>query len=200
MRYRFIFLSLLFWAFSLNSQELSFANLPFKKNIKENILQGDIFSESKVNSLNFNKEQSLSFSIAGLHPKSCPYALKTLSLYEEFSHFLNFVKESRYNDSTNEINFLLSHFLLPYEMRLIFKLPRITKVGTYPFSFDVGILKNLNGKIYIMNHGSRCLFYTTASWQGKHTGFSSTIFELFSQTLSRLSMEILFRISSTLSH
>lgn len=200
MRYKIIFLTLFFLSNTLCSQELKFENLPYKKNIKENILEGQVFSESKVKTLNLNKEQSLKFSIAGLHPKSCTYALKTLSLYEEYSHFLRFVKESHYDEQKKEINFVLSHFLLPYDMRLKFVLPRITAPGVYPFTFDVGILKDLHGKIYVVDHAGRCLFYSNAEWIGPHTGFPNIVFELFSQALSKLAMEILFRISSSLKH
>ncbi len=178
--------------------------MPYKKNIKENILEGEIFSESRVKNINQTakaiKKQSLDFSIAGLHPKSCPYALKTLSLYEEYSHFLGFVKESEYDTQKKEINFLLSHMLLPYDMRLIFILPRITTTGNYPFKFEIGMLKNLHGNIHVINHNGRCLFYTTAQWIGPDTGFNATVFELFTQVLSKLSMEVLFRISKTLTH
>jgi hypothetical protein len=203
MRYKLLFFGLIFTLQgtmnSLYSQEATLQSLPFKKNIKEKILDGAVFSESKVKNLNKN-EQSLKFSIAGLHPKSCSYALKTLSLYEDYSRFLSFVKESKYNEQTKEINLLISHMLLPYDMRIIFNLPRITAPGTYPFTFDIGILKNLHGNINVINHNSRCLFYSTAEWQGAHTGFNPLVFELFSQALSKLSMEILFRISSSLSH
>ncbi len=200
MRYKIIFLSLIFCTKTLCSEVISLEKLPYKKNIKENILAGQIFSESRVQNLNLGTEQSLHFSIAGLHPKSCAYALKTLSLYEDYSHFLNFVKESHYDEQKKEINFLLSHMLLPYNMRLIFTLPRITSTGSYPFSFEIGILKNLHGTINVIDHKNRCLFYSTADWVGPHTGFNPVIFELFSQALSKLSMEILFRMSSSLSH
>lgn len=200
MRYKIILSALFFYTNTLCSQEQNLKILPYKKNIKENILEGRVFSESKVKSFNNGREQSLHFSIAGLHPKSCNYALKTLSLYEEYSTFLSFVKESHYNTEKKEINFTLSHFLLPYDMRLIFTLPRITAPGEYPFTFDIGILKNLHGNIYVIDSGARCLFYSTAAWSGPHTGINNTIFELFSQALSKLSMEILFRISSSLKH
>jgi hypothetical protein len=200
MRYNFIFLALFFFSNGLCSQEQNLKILPYKKNIKENILEGNVFSESIAKSFNSNKEQSLHFSIAGLHPKSCKYALRTLSRYEDYSHFLSFVKESHYNESKKEINFTLSHFLLPYEMRLIFTLPRITTPGTYPYTFDIGLLKNLRGNIYVIEQGERCLFYSTAEWKGPHTGINNTVFEFFSQVLSQLSMEILFRISSGLKH
>lgn len=198
MRCKIVFLIGLFLANSLWGEELKFENLPYKKNIKENILEGKIFSESNVRA--YDEIQNLKFSIAGLHPKSCKYALKTLSLYEEYSRYISFVKKSSYNEENKEINFTLSHILLPYDMLLIFKLPRITTTGIYPFTFEIGILKGLQGKIYASNYADRCLFYSTAEWTGPDTGFPNIIFELFSQTLSKLSMEILFRISSSLKH
>jgi hypothetical protein len=207
MHHKIIFLTLFLSCKSLFSGELSLENLPYKKNIKEKILDGQVFSESKVKNIEpgahlpkNTREQSLKFSIAGLHPKSCSYALKTLSLYEDYSRFLSFVKESRYDEKKKEINFLLSNVLLPYDMRLVFNLPRITSPGAYPFTFNVGILKNLQGTINVIDQKGRCLFYSTADWRGPYTGFNPTLFELFSQVLSKLSMEILFRISSSLSH
>jgi hypothetical protein len=206
MQKKIIFLILFLFqnlAFSLEkAPEINFEKIPYKKSVKDSILAGEVFSESKVKSFSEkNKEmQSLNFSIAGLHPKSCHYALKTLSRYEDFSKFVGFIKESQYNTTNNEITFRLSHMLLPYDMLLIFKLPRITDVGTYPFSFELGFLNGLHGNIHVINHKNRCLFYSTAEWVGADSGFNNLIFEVFSQALSKLSMETLFRISSTLSH
>lgn len=200
MRYKIILWALFFLPNALCSQEQNLKILPYKKNIKENILEGRVFSESKVKSFSHNIFQSLHFSIAGLHPKSCSYALRTLSRYEDYSKFLSFVKESRYDESKQQIYFTISHLLLPYDMALTFKLPRITAPGVYPYLFDVGLLKNLKGNIYVTEYNQRCLFYSTAQWYGPHTGINNSIFELFSQTLATLSMEILFRISSSLSH
>lgn len=203
MRRKNFFCCLLFMtsivSFSLWGEELNHNVLPYKKNLKEKILEGEIFSESKVTNTK-NETQELHFTIAGLHPKSCSYALKKLSLYEGYSKFLDFVKVSKYDEKNQEIDFLLSHVLLPYDMRLVFKLPRITDVGVYPFTFEHGILKNLKGDIYAINHNGKCLFFTKADWQGPHTGFPNIVFEFFSQTLAKLSMEKLFRISNTLSH
>ena len=187
---------------SLCAEDLNHNVLPYKKKLKEKILEGSIFSESRVKSLTIadKKIQELNFSIAGLHEKNCTYALKTLSLYEGYSKFLDFVKESSYNEKDEVINFKLSHTLLPYDMRLLFKLPRITKPGNYNFIFEEGILKDLKGTIFVINHQNQCLFYSKAQWRGPTTGFPDLIFEFFSQTLSKLTMEKLFRISSTLSH
>lgn len=190
----------------LHASELSHTILPYNKKLKQKILNGEIFSESKVKSSKVStsqgqsEQQELNFSIAGLHEKSCDYVLKKLSLYEDYSKFIDFVKRSEYSDKTGEINFLLSHTLLPYDMGLIFKLPRITKPGIYPFIFERGILTNLKGNIYVINHNKRCLFYSTANWSGPDTGFPNLVFEFFSQTLAKMTMERLFRISSTLSH
>lgn len=188
------------------ASELDASVLPYKKQLKDKILDGLLFAESKVSSSEStigdkkSVTQELHFSIAGLHPKSCEYVLKKLSLYENYDQFLDFVKTSEYDLFTGEIDFLISHTLLPYNMRLVFKLPRITKPGVYPFSFERGLLLNLKGNIHVINHKNRCLFYTKADWAGPHTGFPNLIFEFFSQTLAKITMEKLFRISNTLSH
>jgi hypothetical protein len=201
-KYIAVYILTLIVSFSLCGEELNHNVLPYKKNLKEKILEGAIFSESTVKSsiLGENKIQELQFTIAGLHDKSCAYALKTLSLYENYSKFINFVKKSTYDNKTEILNFELSHALLPYDMSLIFKLPRIVKVGSYPFLFDQGILKDLQGTIFVVNHQNRCLFFSRAHWRGPTTGFPDIIFEFFSQTLAKLTMVKLFRISSTLSH
>ena len=202
MQHKIIFCFLFFFSFSLLGEELNESILPYKKNLKEKIFEGSVFSESNVKSYKTDQKsmQELNFTIAGLHPKSCSYALKKLSLYESYYKFLDFVKESKFDEKKGEINFLLVHPLLPYDMRLMFNLPRITKEGVYPFTFDQGILKDLKGKIYVINYKERCLFFTKADWVGPHTGFPNILFEVFSQTLSKMGMERLFRISSTLSH
>jgi hypothetical protein len=198
----FIFLLSNFAFSSEKKTEMSFDTLPYKKSINDCLLGGEVFSESKVQTQEENnkKLQSLKFSIAGLHKKNCSYALKTLSNYESYNKFLDFVKVSKYNEGTKEIDFILSHLMLPYDMELIFKLPRVDKPGVYPFQFDIGFLKGLEGTIYVSEYKSRCLFYTEAHWQGMHSGINNYFFEVFSKGLSKLSMEVLFRISSTLGH
>ncbi len=198
----FIFFNTNFLYSEVKSVINSLEKIPYKKSIKESILEGEIFSESTVKDFEQNKKkmQSLNFSIAGLHKKSCSYALVKLSQYENYNKFISFVKESYYNNKTGEISFLLSHLLLPYDMQLIFKLPRIKAPGTYPFSFELGFLKGLVGNIHVINHQNRCLFYSEAKWSGPDTGLNATLFEMFSQGLSKISMETLFRISQTMAH
>lgn len=202
MRYIFCFIMLFFNNFKTFADEISFEKLPYNKTIKENILNGEVFSESQVKTVGEKpfQAQSLNFSIAGLHPKSCEYALKKLSLYEEFSHYLDFVKVSHYDEKKEEIDFFIEHSLMPYPFELTFNLPRVRKIGTYPFRFRVGVLKDLTGMIYVSKYKDRCLFYTTAKWYGPHSGLPSFLLEIFSQTVSKISMELLFRISSSLAH
>lgn len=181
------------------SSEKSFQQIPLKESVKKSVLSGEIFSESKVKSYENNKgqtEQNLEFQILGFHPKSCSFAMKKLSRYEDYKKFIDFIKDSTYDEKEQELNFLLSHSLLPYNMRLIFKLPRINGPGTYPYSFEIGVLKGLKGNIRVISYKNRCIFHTDAKWKGPYTGFPNLIFEFFSQVLSKTSMEILFRASS----
>ncbi len=187
------------FSFSAFCEEMTLNNIPLSTDTKADVLAGEKFCESTVTSStdkNNQETQSLDFKIMGLHPKSCDYALKTLSRYEDFHRFMDFVKESSYDEKTGEINFLLSHTFLPYNMRLIFKLPRVNKVGSYPFKFEMGFLNGLNGTIHVIDHQKRCLFYSTATWKGPHSSIPNFVLEFFSEALSKLSMEVLFRKSA----
>lgn len=208
MRCKFIFFLIFFINFFVQIQSRSESLRPLKarmppldQSLKAKISDGEIFSESEVTSGTFQEKnwQELKFKIAGLHAKSCSYALRKLSLYENYSQFIDFVKLSEYDEKNELINFKLSHLLLPYDMLLTFRLPRIRMPGIYFFSFDIGILQGLRGEIHVIEEKDRCIFFTKANWKGSHTGFPNLIFEIFSETLSKLSMEKLFRISSTLS-
>lgn len=162
--------------------------------------KGDILVDSIVKSTNLNgqENQSLDFFSAGLHPKSCLFAMRKLSLYENYTQYLNFITKSSYDEKKEIIDLTIEHSVLPIKMGLIFKIPRIKNVGTYPFSFDQGFLKDLKGIITLSETSDkRCLFTTTAHWSGPHSGYNNLLFELFSTTLSRLAMGHLFRISTT---
>lgn len=172
---------------------------PLKDSVRNKILSGDIYRKSEVDTVKNEagiKRQKLDFIISGLHPNNCSVALQKLSRYEEFYKFIDFVKLSSYNEKTKRIYLLLDADILPFRMALDFKIPRITKVGSYPFSFDKGFLDGLKGTIHVINGpNNRCLFYSDAYWQGPDTGIPDIIFELFSSTLAEKSMEVLFRIS-----
>lgn len=174
---------------------------PLKKVQLEKIEKGEVIAFSEVTTHlpkgEKNKKQSLNFFIAGLHKKSCRYAMRKLSMYEKLKNYLGFVTESLYDPKTKIISLTLDHALLPISMGMTFKIPRIKKEGTYPYSFHRGFLKGLRGNIHLFKHKNRCLFYTDANWYGPHSGYSDFIFELFSSTLARIAMNNLLRISTT---
>ena len=174
-------------------------NLPYSPKLIQKISKGIIISKSSVKTLKEKKEkkQELKFSVTGLHKKSCRFALRKLAQYEIYKNHIGFIKQSRYLERKGRVDFLLSSFLLPFDMRLNFKIPRIKTPGTYPFFFDQGFLKNLKGLIQVSKSKNRCLFHTTASWTGPHSGINDTIFAFFSKALSELAMRNLFRISQT---
>ncbi len=178
-------------------------SLTIEKSVGESvwkkILSGEIHTKSEVRSSGDKgqKKQILDFYIAGLHTKSCRFALKKLSHYESYKDHIGYIKSSSYNEENERVHFKLSSALMPFNMILDFKIPRIKKAGSYDFIFDKGFLINLKGKITAVDYKKRCLFYTTAHWQGNHTGIPNTLFSFFSKALSQLAMENLFRISST---
>lgn len=176
---------------------MTWEKLPYNEGTKSKLMDGGFFVESKVDSPS-EKQQRLAFHIAGLHPKDCRFALRKLSQYERFKDELDFVKKSEYNDEKGRIHLLLSSSILPFNMILDFKIPRIKSPGLYPFSFEDGFLKDLKGNIHVSEHKNRCLFYGTANWQGEDTGINSLVFEFFSSTLGRLAIQNLFRFSRTL--
>lgn len=184
-----------FFALTLLTLQQAFPNNIRLNSKRIRLLQsGKIFSSSSVNDMENGKVQSFELHGQGLHPKNCVYAMRKLSLYEQYKDFLSFVSESTYENQT--LNFLLDHTLLPFSMRLKFKIPRIKKAGAYPFTFDAGFLKGLEGKIHLKEmKNKRCLFTLTAKWQGAHSGIPALIFEIFSSTLTELGMKHLFRIS-----
>jgi hypothetical protein len=180
-------------------------NIPLKSDIKDHILKGKIYANSEVETVVLAKSktgktlkrQSLNFKTSGLHKKGCRFALKKLSKYENFKNYLDFVSESHYDDKRKRVFFKLSSVILPFDMNLDFILPRITKKGVYPFSFDKGFLFGLKGVIHVSEHKKRCLFYTEAKWEGPKTRIPDLVFEFFSTTISKIAMKRLFRMSST---
>ncbi len=170
----------------------------YSSDLLKKMKNGTIITETSIRDLEKEKFQSLDFSISGLHPKKCNYALKKLSQYERFDKFLTFVSRSDYSEKTQRISLHLESLLLPFNMLLDFKIERITKEGVYFFTFDRGFLKNLQGEIHISSFDSRCFFFSKAYWKGPDTSIPAPIFEFFTNALSKLAMENLFRISSTL--
>lgn len=158
--------------------------------------KGVIVADSEVKTT--DKQQELKMKVIGLHPKSCDFALPKLALYENYYQYLDLVKKSVYNDATNNLYLKVDHSLLPFSMVLYFKIPRIDKPGHYQFIFDRGFLKGLVGKIHIKKYEGRCLMTARADWKGPVSKIPDSVFQMFTTTLSRLTVETLFRISRTL--
>jgi len=181
---------------SLQGKTVNWNTLPLGKKVTES-LNEEPYTHSRVSSKD-DSTQALHFIGAGLHPKSCSFALIKLSRYEDYSKFLSFIKTSAYDEQKQRIILKLSHTLLPFDMGLNFVLPRIKGPGTYPFRFDRGFLKGLKGAIHVSKHKERCLFYSEAHWEGPDSGINNQVFGFFSQALGKIAFERLFRISQTL--
>jgi len=156
------------------------------------------YSEVETENVLGPPAQSLDYKIYGLHPKNCSFALKKISRYESYSQFIDFVKKSEYNETKQMIFFEFSSILLPFDMLLSFKLPRISTPGDYNFSFDKGFLRGLIGSVSVQEKGEQCLFIGKAAWSGPDTQIPDAVFELFSKNLGKAAMERIFRFSSSL--
>lgn len=182
------------------AEPIALPKTPFSDSIKNRVLEGQVYSESKVTSAKNSagqEEQTMDFAMAGLHKKNCIFALRKLSQYENYKDFLSVVSASTYNQKTSRVSFTLTSPLLPLkQMGLDFVLPRITEPGIYPFVFDRGFLKNLKGEIHVSMHLSQCFFFTKAHWTGPYSGFPDMVLEFFSQALPKLSMERMFHVSN----
>lgn len=174
---------------------LKLADMELNSRLQQEIEKDYFHIKSTVKNIE-EKNQSLDYLIIGLHPNSCDSALPRLSLYEKYQDYLGFIKSSRYFEEQQLIDLHLGHALLPFEMGLRFKLPRLKKAGVTRFQFAEGFLKDLRGEIHVSEHKGRCLFISQAKWSGPHTGIAPKIFSFFSTTLSRMAMEGLFRAST----
>lgn len=167
--------------------------------IKKALIAGEMVSNAVVSDFQEKtkgvKMQNLEFYSAGVHPKDCVFAFQKLSRYEDYKTFLSFIKESSYVPKTGQLRLLLSTAILPFNMVMRLKLPRILGPGDYPFQFNGGFLIGLTGVIKVIEIKKQCLLYVTAQWQGKASGFPNIMFELFSATLGKLAVEGLIRSS-----
>lgn len=212
MRYQIFFIALSIiastWGGNLFAQNkvvlpASFQN-PILKELKpfyapsegqtEDLLNGVVISIGKVHSP-ADKEQQMMLFVSGIHPRNCQRAMRKLSLYENYSSYMEFIKQSSYNEKKGEVNFVMDHALLPFPMVLTFKIPRITKAGHYPFSFDHGFLKNLKGTVAVAEVGKFCLLSLKTDWRGPETKIPNMAFEAFIQTVGKIGLEHLMRVS-----
>ncbi len=160
----------------------------------EEILKGEVISESSVTSPK-DKMQSLTLFVAGMHPRKCERAMRKLSLYENYHQYMDFIKKSLYDDSTQKFSFLVEHTLLPFSMIVKFKIPRIKKEGHYPFIFEDGFLKDLKGTVIVKDFKNLCLLGLKADWTGPETVIPNLVFETFLETVGELGLEHLIRVS-----
>lgn len=209
MRYRFfiLILSALVNDFALAQPKV---NLPaafhqtLKEEIKpffspsegqiEDLLKGEVISTGKVDSPT-STEQQMNLFVSGVHPRNCTRAMRKLSLYENYHNYMDFIKTSTYDEKTKKFSFVIKHILLPYDMVVAFKIPRITKEGYYPFTFEDGFLKDLKGIIIVQEVGKFCLLGLKADWRGPESKIPNIVFSNFIQTVGRLGLEHLIRVS-----
>lgn len=160
----------------------------------EDLLKGEVISVSKVDTP-AEKIQQLFLFVSGVHPRNCTRAMRKLSLYENYHNYLDFVKTSQYNDVTQRFSFTIDHTLLPFPMLVGFKIPRITKPGTYQFIFEEGFLKDLKGTVSVEEVGKFCILSLKTDWRGPESRIPNLVFSTFAQTVGKLGLEHLIRVS-----
>ena len=210
MRFRFFTLILSFFIneFALAQGPKVNLSVAFNKTLKEelkpfyspsegqieDLLKGEVISTGKVTSPT-EKEQQMNLFVSGVHPRNCQRAMRKLSLYENYHNYMDFIKTSTYVEKTQKFTFVITHTLLPYDMVVGFKIPRITKEGYYPFTFEDGFLKDLKGTVIVQEVGTHCLLGLKADWRGPESRIPNVIFSNFIQTVGRLGLEHLIRVS-----
>ena len=193
--------------FLCNLETFASKNVPnLSPSIEKHILNFRPYISSTVTETTTNNIvfQNLKVRFGSLHKRKCEYVFKKLSRYENYSKYLSFVKKSKYFEKRKRVEFYLSSIFLPFDMILNFKIPRIKGPGEYPFIFDSGFLKGLNGNIHVSkkkfknNKDPLCFIYINAEWKGKKTKIPNTVFELFTSTIIRLGLTKLYRVSGHL--
>ena len=160
----------------------------------EDLSKGEVISTGKVDSPT-STEQQMNLFVSGIHPRNCTRAMRKLSLYENYHNYMDFIKTSTYDEKTKKFSFVIEHALLPYDMVVAFKIPRITKEGYYPFTFEDGFMKGLKGTVIVQEVGKFCLMGLKADWRGPESKIPNIVFGSFIQTVGRLGLEHLIRVS-----
>ncbi len=209
MRQRFLVLAL---SFFINERSLgqTKVNLPtsfgpiiaekvkiffsFSEGQIEDMLKGEVISFGKVESPK-EKEQKMTLFVSAVHPRNCFKAMRKLSLYENYHNYMDFIKTSQYDEDSQKFSFIVDHTLLPFAMRVKFKIPRIKQEGFYPFVFEDGFLRDLKGTVIVQHVGNFCILGLKADWQGPESKIPNLIFGTFVQTVGKLGLEHLIRVS-----
>ncbi len=159
----------------------------------ENLKQGEVIAWGAAQGE--KNRQKLQTKVVGLHPRTCAKGLRKISRYEDYHQHMSFVAESRYQEENQLVRLTLDHAVLPFPMILSFKLPRITTPGVTPFVFLNGIFAGLKGEIHVASVGNRCAYFMQASWEGPATGLPDIVVSTIAQTLTKIGLEHLIRIS-----
>jgi hypothetical protein len=160
----------------------------------EDLLKGEVISTGKVDSPT-DKEQQMMLFVSGVHPRNCTRAMRKLSLYENYHNYMDFIKTSKYDEKTQKFTFTIDHALLPFPMVVGFKIERIRKAGIYPFTFEDGFLKGLQGRVIVQDVGKFCLLGLKTDWRGPDSKIPDVVFGTFVQTVGKLGLEHLIRVS-----
>jgi hypothetical protein len=181
----------LVWADQTNF--LSFFNQHWKVNERmlSQMLKNEILVDAKVQSQ--GEQQSFTMHVAAIHKTSCVKALRKLSQFEMFSEWISFITHSTYDEKNRLWTVRADHALLPYPMLVHIIVDRPTKTGRYNFVFPTGIFTGLAGHFIIEEIHDQCSFYATSFWQGPHTKLPNFVIEIFSQTLTKIGGELIFR-------
>jgi hypothetical protein len=160
----------------------------------EELLKGEVIATGKVDSPSETLQQMMLF-VSGIHPRNCVRAMRKLSLYENYHQYMDFIKKSTYDQTNQKFSFVVDHTLLPFPMIVGFKIPRISGPGHYPFVFEDGFLKDLKGTVIVQEVGKFCLLGLKADWKGPKSKIPDLIFGTFVQTVGKLGLEHLIRVS-----
>ena len=159
----------------------------------KSLWEGEVLSQVTVKTE--KDKQKLDLWVSGLHPQNCKKALRKISHYEGYPQFLTFIKKSEYDESSKRWRLNLDHALMPFPMYLDFKMERVTKEGTFPFTFEKGFLSGLIGNVTTQEIEKRCQLTLTSRWQGAKTKIPDIVFSTFVQTLSEMGLNHLIRSS-----
>lgn len=153
--------------------------------------KGDIIVDADVNSK--KGKQSFKLNAFAMHTKKCRKVLRKLSMLENYSDWIGFIKKSTYNEKSHLFTLKADHPLLPFPMIVHIIVERPTKQGKYPFTFPTGMFRGLQGYFEITQPNKQCLFYAESFWKGKKTKLPNFVIELFAETLSKVGGGILMR-------
>jgi len=197
----FFFIFLFFSAYvSADSARNEIQNILKDKTLTKNQIQkiriGKTITAAELVSIT-KLRQSLDFKVYAIHPLSCRRGFRKISQYEEYSNYINFIKESTYDEKTNVVYLKMKPPIIRKFFYLEFKIPRIQEAGDYAFTFTKGFLLGLKGRILVSQlKNKKCLLSISANWQGKKLKYPKKIFEFFTESILENGIKKLIRMST----